>query len=93
MTISQILNNCTVKQVCEAIIIGLITLVLGKIGFHLSTNKDDREKKYKEFPHMGLVLFLTGFILHYLIEFIGLNQWYCDKKCFANINIISQLSR
>jgi len=93
MISSQIFSNCTLRQLWEAIIIGILTLILGKIGFHLSTNKNNREKKYKEFPHLGLILFLTGFLLHYLIEFIGLNQWYCDKKCFANINVIAQLNK
>lgn len=87
----QNLINCTLKQFCEAIIIGILSLIIGKIGFHLSTNKANREKKYKEFPHLGLILFLTGFILHYLIEFIGLNKWYCDKKCFDNIKLISKI--
>jgi hypothetical protein len=93
MISSEFLTNCTLRQLCEAIIIGFLTLTLGKIGFHLSTNNENREKKYKEFPHLGLILFLTGFLLHYVIELIGLNQWYCDKKCFNNINIIAQLRR
>jgi len=83
--------NCNLKQFYEAIIIGILTLVVGKIGFHLSTNKIERDKKYKENPHLNLILFLTGFILHYLIEFIGLNKWYCDKKCLGSIRLISKL--
>jgi UDP-N-acetylmuramyl pentapeptide phosphotransferase/UDP-N-acetylglucosamine-1-phosphate transferase len=93
MNISYLENNCFLKQFIEAIVIGILTLFLGKIGFHLSMNEKERQKKYKELPHLGLVLFLTGFLLHYLIEFIGLNQWYCDKQCFNNMNIISKLNK
>lgn len=61
----------------EAIIIGVITLVIGTIAFNLSLNKINNkdEKPYSVY----LAFFITGFILHFFIEIIGLNKWYCDK--------------
>jgi hypothetical protein len=63
-------------MIFEAFVIGLITLIVGKIGFYL-VYIDDKNKEKK--PSYDLVLFLIGFILHFIIEFVGLNKWYCDK--------------
>jgi len=64
------------SMIFEAFVIGLITLIVGKIGFYL-VYIDDKNKEKK--PSYDLVLFLIGFILHFIIEFVGLNKWYCDK--------------
>ena len=71
------------KTLYEAFIIGIITLIIGKVGFYVFSDESEKEEKNKTKYSSSLVLFLIGFILHYLIEFIGLNQWYCDKcdKC------------
>ena len=63
----------------EAVIIGIITLIIGKIGFYLSSSQDDKNKKEVS----NIILFSIGFILHFFIDFIGLDKWYCDKcdKC------------
>jgi hypothetical protein len=64
-------------MILEAFIIGLITLIVGKTGFYLtSTEKNNKEKQES---NNDIVLFLIGFILHFIIEFVGLNKWYCDK--------------
>tara|TARA_B100001093_G_C26796387_1_gene1001297 strand:- start:1561 stop:1788 length:228 start_codon:yes stop_codon:yes gene_type:complete len=69
------------KLITEATIIGLIILILGKISIKLTINK-----KREEYPKgINLSLFVTGFILHFVIEFIGINCWYCDKKCATQI--------
>lgn len=68
------------KVISEATIIGVITLLLGKIIIGLLLSKT--QKKEQKHPK-GLIIafFSTGFILHFIIEFLGLNCWYCDKKC------------
>jgi hypothetical protein len=70
------------KTLSEAFIIGIITLIIGKLGFYVFTDEKEEEKNKTKYSS-SLILFLIGFILHYLIEFIGLNEWYCDKcdKC------------
>jgi uncharacterized membrane protein len=73
-----------VRTAGEAVLIGFITLVLGKIAFSLVlTTEEDKKKKEKEHKHLELILFLAGFFLHFIIEMIGLNKWYCDKKCLV----------
>jgi len=86
------MNNCTRKTGLEAFGIGLLTLIIGNIGFYLSMNKNDYEKKKKEYPQLNIILFLTGFILHFAIEIIGLNQWYCDKKCMIGIRSLAKIN-
>lgn len=73
-----------IKIISEATIIGLITLILGKIIIELSI----RESKNKKLNHpkgINFAFFFTGFLLHFLIEYLGLNCWYCNKKCFSGI--------
>ena len=30
---------------------------------------------------LEISLFFTGILIHLLLEYIGLNKWYCEKKC------------
>ena len=77
----------------EAFVIGLITLIVGKIGFYLTSPNTEKEKSNyekeksnyeKEKSNYDIILFLIGFILHFIIEFVGLNKWYCDKCIPSN---------
>ena len=67
-----------VKTVSEALIIGIITLIIGKIAFNLTINKKNKDNTEKPYG-LDITLFITGFLLHFIIEMIGLNKWYCDK--------------
>lgn len=85
--------NCifTFQTLLEAIAIGLITLVIGNIAFFFTdyNTNENKEKKEKKANNLNLLMFITGFILHYLIEIINLNKWYCDKKCINGLlNIV-----
>ena len=76
-----------IKIVSEATIIGLITLTLGRILIELiikenSSNKNSVIKKPKG---VYFAFFFTGFLLHFVIEYLGINCWYCDKKCMVGI--------
>jgi|LakMenEpi03Aug12_release.lakeMendotaPanAssembly.Ray.scaffolds.fasta_scaffold3330219_1 hypothetical protein len=65
----------------EALIIGLITAV---VGFLLSTlfmlpSKSFSWKKYDFWPQVMAAFFLTGFLLHLGFELAGINKWYCKN--------------
>jgi|SaaInlV_150m_DNA_5_1039734.scaffolds.fasta_scaffold135661_1 hypothetical protein len=78
-----------IKIVSEATIIGLITLTLGRIIIELiiKENKNNRIKKPKG---IYFAFFFTGFLLHFIIEYLGINCWYCDKKCIGGLkNIVT----
>ena len=83
--------NCVLdsQTFLEAILIGVITFIIGKISITMILNNDDDEDNKKKMNHsFDLIFFITGFLLHYIIEIGGLNKWYCDKKCvsvFANV--------
>ena len=78
------------KLIFESVIIGLITSILGSIilkiivRFNTFENNDSIEdvlKKYKNTYIIYIALFFTGILIHLLLEYIGLNKWYCEKKC------------
>ena len=78
------------KLIFESVVIGLITSILGSIilkiivRFNTFENNDSLEdflKKYKNTYIIYIALFFTGILIHLLLEYIGLNKWYCEKKC------------
>jgi len=69
------------KIVSEAGIIGIIVLIIGKICLELTIK--EKNKKYPK--GINLAFFCTGFFLHFVIEYFGINCWYCDKKCAVQI--------
>jgi len=82
------------KTFLEAIIIGVITFIIGKISFNMTLNKKNikDDEKYNNFPYgLDFTFFITGFLLHFIIEIIGLNKWYCDKKCISGFMNLSKL--
>jgi hypothetical protein len=90
--------NCIfiLQTLLEAIAIGLITLAIGKFAFFFTdyntdynTDNNTKKNKEKKGKYLTFLLFTTGFILHYIIEIINLNKWYCDKKCINGLlNIV-----
>ena len=84
-----ILNS---KTFLEAIVIGIITFIIGKIAFNMTINKsNDKDNENKPPYGLDLTFFVTGFLLHFVIEIVGLNKWYCDKKCMAGFLNLSKL--
>lgn len=69
------------KVASEGIIIGFITLLLGRIIMGLFI----KNKNKKHPKGLNIAFFSTGFLLHFVIELLGINCWYCDKKCSAGI--------
>ena len=63
----------------DATIVGIITLIIGTIVFNLTINKKNKDKD-KPFG-LHIAFFATGFLLHFIVELIGLNQYICDKQC------------
>lgn len=70
------------KIVTEASISGLIVLIIGKMVMGLTMKKNNNKNHPKG---IELAFFLTGLIIHFIAEYVGLNSWYCDKKCVAGI--------
>ena len=88
-------NILSLKTLLEAIVIGLITFIIGKIAFNITINKSnskDQDQEQVTVPYgLDLTFFVTGFLLHIFIEIIGLNKWYCDKKCISGVSNLSKL--
>lgn len=71
------------KVFVEAVIVGLVLVVVGKIigalvwkvrGVNLPMACEQWDKNYSQ----EISLFLTGFLLHIGSELVGLNKWYCQ---------------
>jgi hypothetical protein len=85
-------NILSIKTFLEAIVIGLITFIIGKIAFNITINKSNNKDEEQKVPYgLDLTFFVTGFLLHLFIEIIGLNKWYCDKKCISGVSNLSKL--
>lgn len=81
------------KLIFESIIIGCITLIIGNLITRLLINfnsYDENENlenllyKYCNSFIFHIMLFLTGVLLHLLLEYIGLEKWYCQKICLKD---------
>ena len=82
--------------IIESIIIGVVTMILGKIisNILLGINKADKNKKLPVWHEPRIIeisLFFTGVFIHLVCEYVGLNKWYCDKetkKCVRRIGLL-----
>ena len=68
----------------EAFVVGIATVIIGSfvgfiIGRSLSVDLPILCKKWNKNHIMEISLFLTGFILHLLCEYSGINRWYCKN--------------
>ena len=90
---NKMLNNIMYKLIIESVIIGCITSILGNIIIHMLNRYNSYEKndnlnnkiyKYKQTYLIQIALFLTGFLIHLSLEYIGLDKWYCEKKCIKD---------
>ena len=84
------MNNLT-SVTLEATGIGILTLMIGRIIFYLGIDKIKREEAEKYNKHLSLTIFMIGFVLHFIMEFGGLNKWYCNKQCMIRLKDISKI--
>jgi hypothetical protein len=71
-------NISMLNLLSESITIGIITFIIGTIIFNLSINKSNKDE-IKPYG-INFAFFITGVILHILLEVMGFNKWYCNKK-------------
>lgn len=68
--------------ILEAVTVGILTVIIGNIvGFLISnlsyTDLSKTCKNWNKYYIMELSLFLTGFLIHIICEYSGINKWYC----------------
>ena len=72
------------KLVVEASVVGMTTVIIGSIvgfilGKYFSTNLPKICKTWNKNHIMEVSLFVTGFVLHIISEYTGINKWYCNN--------------
>lgn len=94
-----------ISLLIEAIIVGGICWVIGSIIFNLTMNNplnnnintcgiSDYCLKKENKKLIRLVFFITGFVLHLLLQSIGFSKWICARhtawglKCLARCKTI-----
>jgi uncharacterized membrane protein required for colicin V production len=68
----------------EAVVVGIATIAVGTIvgfivGKYFSVDLPEECKKWNKNHVMEICLFFTGFFLHILCEYTGINKWYCTN--------------
>ena len=75
-----------VNLTIEAIAVGILVLVFGLIIRYLIASMRGNSTGFI-FTNRGMwiSLFLTGFMVHFVLDILGLNAWYCKNYKFENI--------
>jgi len=81
-------------RIIEAICLGLVTLIIGKIMFSFLLNRTEEysEKKSKNIINLDISFFLTGIALHLLLENCEFNSWYCNKCTISGLKKVVSIS-
>ena len=78
--------NYWINLTIEAIAVGIAVLVFGLIIRYLIASMRGNPTGFIFTNHgMWISLFLTGFMIHFVLDILGLNAWYCKNYKFENI--------
>lgn len=79
------MNNYIILLI-EAIVVGIITVIVGTLSAKIISNyaSDVNElpdvcKSWNKNYTMEKSLFLTGFLVHLACQLTGINHWYCSN--------------
>ena len=76
----------------EAIVVGIATVIIGQIvGFTMGKyvfQRPNIKRECKDWNKNNVMewsLFITGFLIHILCEYFGINKWYCRNGSACKI--------
>ena len=69
--------------ILELLIVGITTAILGHTFYKLNNNKE--RKDYM----LDFAFFITGVVIHMILDFIGFNKLYCDKRCIVATKVLN----
>lgn len=70
------------KILIEGFSVGVLTVIIGNIiallvSVFLGADIPSVCKEWNKYYAMEVSLFLTGFFVHLVCEYTGINRWYC----------------
>jgi len=73
------------QLITEAVVVGIATVVVGSLvgfilGKYFSSDLPAVCKRWNKNHIMEISLFLTGFLIHIISEYAGVNKWYCKNS-------------
>ena len=71
-----------ISVIKEAFLVGISSIVVGTIigffvGMFISPELPEVCMTWNKYHAMEISLFLTGFFVHIISEYSGVNKWYC----------------
>ena len=74
---------CRLTHIMDTIyiylIIGLISMLSGMININILVEKE-KKQKYNNIK-TGLIFFFIGILVHCIVQYIKLDELYCNKEC------------
>lgn len=70
-------SSSYVHVLTEMVVVGLMTAFIGSVISYLFMGKEAKE--FKHWKSVWGSLFVTGVLIHFLCEVLGINKWYCKN--------------
>jgi len=70
------------KLIIEAAVVGILVVIMGTLVSNIITQLGSGKQSSKDWNKnhiMEIALFFTGFSVHLICEFLGINKWYCKN--------------
>ena len=85
-----------IYTILNSVIVGIITAIFGSIILRVLLKKysyvdkteslDNLFTKYENNYIIEIGFFVTGVLIHLVLEYYNFNAWYCSKKCISENN-------
>ena len=74
------MREYTIAVLIEASVVGIFVMLLATIISYIYARLQRKDIGFLKNPAMYITLFITGFLLHIILDISGINRWYC-KIC------------
>ena len=72
----------------EYILNGCISVIISFLIINIFITNKEKKKNLNNIKTY-IITFTIGVIVHGIIEYFKINEWYCDKRCMTAIKLLS----